>query len=165
MWPALERGDWVLCGFRFTDAAFAYQGGGREMGFDRIQVLADWVHPAFAPDVTLLFDLPPTPLMDALSAVAASWTVLESEEWNWSTSNLRVRDAYLRRAAADQIASRCCRVTSRRRPCAPVCWPAQCSCWAARSNGAVFRLALATHLAAARERLSAASPRLADRRT
>ena len=66
VWPALERGDWVLCD-RFTDATFAYQGGGREMGFDRIQVLADWVHPGFAPDLTLLFDLPPDAAHDRVA--------------------------------------------------------------------------------------------------
>ena len=55
--PALARGDTVLCD-RFTDATFAYQGGGR--GFD-LQVLATletWVHADVQPDLTLWFDLP-----------------------------------------------------------------------------------------------------------
>ncbi len=55
--PALERGALVLCD-RFTDASFAYQGGGR--GFDR-QVLAqleEWVQQGKQPDLTLWFDLP-----------------------------------------------------------------------------------------------------------
>ncbi|HOB00171.1 MAG TPA: dTMP kinase [Casimicrobium huifangae] len=96
VWPALERGDWVLCD-RFTDATFAYQGGGREMGFDRIQVLADWVHPAFAPDLTLLFDLPP----DAAHDRVAHRGELDRIESEVSDFHVRVRDAYLRRAAAE----------------------------------------------------------------
>ena len=56
VWPGLERGDWVLCD-RFTDATFAYQGGGRGLGFERVGELANWVHPNFMPDLTLLFDL------------------------------------------------------------------------------------------------------------
>lgn len=55
--PALARGDWVVCD-RFTDASFAYQGGGRGLGPERIAVLEQWVHPALQPDLTLLFDLP-----------------------------------------------------------------------------------------------------------
>ena len=96
VWPALERGDWVLCD-RFTDATFAYQGGGREMGFDRIQVLADWVHPGFAPDLTLLFDLPP----DAAHDRVAHRGELDRIESEVSDFHVRVRDAYLRRAAAE----------------------------------------------------------------
>lgn len=94
--PALARGDWVLCD-RFTDATFAYQGGGREMGFDRIQVLADWVHPGFAPDLTLLFDLPP----DAAHDRVAHRGELDRIESEVSDFHVRVRDAYLRRAAAE----------------------------------------------------------------
>jgi dTMP kinase len=52
VWPALVRGDWVLCD-RFTDATYAYQGGGRELGAERISALAEWVHPKFSPDLTL----------------------------------------------------------------------------------------------------------------
>ena len=94
--PALARGAVVLCD-RFTDATFAYQGGGREMGFDRIQVLADWVHPAFAPDLTLLFDLPP----DAAHDRVAHRGELDRIESEVSDFHVRVRDAYLRRAAAE----------------------------------------------------------------
>ena len=57
VYPALAHGEWVLCD-RFTDATFAYQGGGRGLPSERIQALVDWVHPAFQPDRTLLFDLP-----------------------------------------------------------------------------------------------------------
>ncbi|RLA09692.1 MAG: dTMP kinase [Gammaproteobacteria bacterium] len=55
--PALEAGKWVLCD-RFTDASFAYQGGGRGLSFERIEELEQWVHPHLQPDLTLLFDLP-----------------------------------------------------------------------------------------------------------
>ncbi|MGE0372665.1 MAG: dTMP kinase [Gammaproteobacteria bacterium] len=55
--PALAAGAWVLCD-RFTDATFAYQGGGRGLGFGRVAALADWVHRGLSPDLTLLFDLP-----------------------------------------------------------------------------------------------------------
>jgi len=55
--PALARGEWVVCD-RFSDATYAYQGGGR--GLDRTKFLAleHWVHEHLQPDVTLLFDLP-----------------------------------------------------------------------------------------------------------
>jgi len=57
VYPALAHGEWVLCD-RFTDATYAYQGGGRGLPEERIQALADWVHPEFQPHRTLLFDLP-----------------------------------------------------------------------------------------------------------
>lgn len=55
--PALGRGQWVLCD-RFTDASYAYQGGGRQMGAASIQVLEQWVQGDFSPDRTFLFDVP-----------------------------------------------------------------------------------------------------------
>lgn len=55
--PALEAGKWVVCD-RFTDATYAYQGGGRELGARRIEVLEEWVHAGLQPDQTWLFDLP-----------------------------------------------------------------------------------------------------------
>ncbi len=54
--PALERGDWVICD-RFTDASFAYQGGGRGVSRERIKALADWTLKGLKPDLTFLFDL------------------------------------------------------------------------------------------------------------
>lgn len=54
--PALERGDWVICD-RFTDASFAYQGGGRGVSRERIKALADWTLKGLTPDLTFLFDL------------------------------------------------------------------------------------------------------------
>jgi dTMP kinase len=55
--PALQAGQWVVCD-RFTDATFAYQGGGRELGVERIAALEQWVHPGLQPDCTWLFDVP-----------------------------------------------------------------------------------------------------------
>lgn len=55
--PALARGDWVISD-RFTDASFAYQGGGRKLPFDKLALLENWVHPHLQPDLTLLFDVP-----------------------------------------------------------------------------------------------------------
>ena len=55
--PALEAGVWVLCD-RFTDATYAYQGGGRGIDASRIEVLEDWVQQGLQPDLTLLLDVP-----------------------------------------------------------------------------------------------------------
>ena len=55
--PAIARGQWVLCD-RFTDATFAYQGGGRGIPFERIACLETFVQEDFQPDLTLLLDLP-----------------------------------------------------------------------------------------------------------
>ncbi len=55
--PALARGDWVLCD-RFTDATYAYQGGGRGIDGGRIRLLEQWVQQDLRPDLTLLLDLP-----------------------------------------------------------------------------------------------------------
>ncbi len=55
--PALEQGNWVLSD-RFTDATFAYQGGGRGIDQTRIRDIANWTLNGLQPDLTLLFDLP-----------------------------------------------------------------------------------------------------------
>ena len=56
--PALARGAWVLCD-RFTDATFAYQGAGRGVDLDKLNVLEQWVQGTLQPDLTVIFDLPP----------------------------------------------------------------------------------------------------------
>ena len=53
--PNIRKGRWVVCD-RFTDSTFAYQGGGRQVSFDRIEVIENWVQSDFRPDLTLLFD-------------------------------------------------------------------------------------------------------------
>jgi dTMP kinase len=55
--PALEQGKWVICD-RFTDATYAYQGGGRGIEFERIAQLENWVQGSLRPDLTIIFDLP-----------------------------------------------------------------------------------------------------------
>ena len=54
--PALNKGSWVVSD-RFTDASFAYQGGGRMLDLDRISKLESWVLGEFQPDLTLLLDV------------------------------------------------------------------------------------------------------------
>ncbi|GAI78473.1 unnamed protein product, partial [marine sediment metagenome] len=55
--PALAQGQWVVSD-RFTDASFAYQGGGRGIELSHIQTLADWVQGDVKPHLTLLLDAP-----------------------------------------------------------------------------------------------------------
>lgn len=55
--PALDRGDTVLCD-RFTDATFAYQGGGNGFSWDVLLQLENWVQDGLQPDLTIWFDLP-----------------------------------------------------------------------------------------------------------
>ena len=54
--PSLARGDWVISD-RFTDASYAYQGGGRGVSESKIRLLEQWVQGELSPDLTLLFDL------------------------------------------------------------------------------------------------------------
>ncbi len=55
--PALTQGQWVLCD-RFTDATYAYQGGGRGIAYERIAQLEQWTQGDLRPDATLLLDAP-----------------------------------------------------------------------------------------------------------
>ncbi len=55
--PALAAGQWVLCD-RFTDASYAYQGGGRDLDTKVIGFLEQWVQDGLQPDLTLLLDTP-----------------------------------------------------------------------------------------------------------
>jgi dTMP kinase len=55
--PALRAGKWVVSD-RFSDASFAYQGGGRGLDWDKLNQLEQWVHPDLQPDLTLFFDVP-----------------------------------------------------------------------------------------------------------
>ncbi|WP_374318548.1 dTMP kinase [Aquabacterium sp.] len=93
--PALARGAWVLCD-RFTDATFAYQGGGR--GFDQgvLQTLEQWVQAGRQPELTFLFDLPPETAAQRLAA-ARSPDRFESEDRAFFE---RVRAGYLARQQA-----------------------------------------------------------------
>jgi dTMP kinase len=93
--PALSAGRWVLCD-RFTDATFAYQGGGRGVPEDDLAALEAWVHPHLQPDLTLLFDVPPE-VAAARLASARSADRFEREQTEFFA---RVRAAYAKRARA-----------------------------------------------------------------
>ncbi len=91
--PALKRGDWVISD-RFTDASFAYQGGGRGLDLEKMRRLEAWVHPHLQPDLTFLFDVSPEVARKRLEA-ARSPDKFEREKADFFN---RVRDEYLRRA-------------------------------------------------------------------
>ena len=92
--PALERGEWVVSD-RFTDASFAYQGGGRGLAKDKLAVLEAWVQGQLQPDLTLLFDVP---VEVARSRLTNSGNVLDRFEQEQVAFFDRVRCAYLERA-------------------------------------------------------------------
>lgn len=91
--PALADGRWVVCD-RFTDASYAYQGAGRELGSEAVATLENLVQQDFRPDLTLLLD--------------ADWSVTRSRRVRRGISDRfemedrrffeRVRQAYLDRA-------------------------------------------------------------------
>jgi dTMP kinase len=93
--PALEAGQWVLCD-RFTDASFAYQGGGRQMDKSRIEMLEQWVQGELQPDLTLLLDIP----VEQGMARAGARGELDRFEREQQDFFVRVRQAYLQRAEA-----------------------------------------------------------------
>jgi dTMP kinase len=93
--PALARGDAVLCD-RFTDASFAYQGGGRGMDLAVLTTLETWVHEGRQPDLTLWFDVPPAIAAARRAAVRAA-DRFEAEDLAFFE---RVRAGYAARAAA-----------------------------------------------------------------
>ncbi|MDR5833868.1 dTMP kinase [Caballeronia sp. LZ034LL] len=92
--PALSRGDWVLSD-RFTDATFAYQGGGRGLPRDKLEALERWVQGGFQPDLTVLFDVPTETASERRSAARAP----DKFERESETFFARTRGEYLRRAA------------------------------------------------------------------
>jgi len=92
--PALERGDWVISD-RFTDASFAYQGGGRHLSLDKLNALEQWVHPDLQPDLTLLFDVPLAVARARLDATRE----LDKFEQEKADFFADTRNEYLRRAA------------------------------------------------------------------
>jgi dTMP kinase len=92
--PALARGDWVLSD-RFSDATFAYQGGGRGLPRDKLEALERWVQGGFQPDLTVLFDVPTNVASERRGAVRSP-DKFESESDSFFS---RTRAEYLRRAA------------------------------------------------------------------
>ena len=92
--PALARGAWVMCD-RFTDASFAYQGGGRGFDLQVLRTLECWVQDQTQPDLTFLFDLPPEIAASRLAA-ARQPDRFEAQDTAFFA---RVRQAYLDRMA------------------------------------------------------------------
>lgn len=92
--PALARGCVVLCD-RFTDATYAYQGGGRGLSIERIAQLEQFVQGELRPDLTLIFDLP----VEVGLARAAARGRLDRFEQEGRGFFEAVRQAYLQRAA------------------------------------------------------------------
>ncbi len=91
--PTLETGDWVLSD-RFTDASYAYQGGGRGLDINRIAQLEKWVIQGFTPDMTLLLDVPVDIGMQRVESRGAKDRI---EQENLDFFN-RVREAYIARS-------------------------------------------------------------------
>jgi dTMP kinase len=97
--PNLRGGRWVICD-RFTDATYAYQGGGRQMSADQIRQLEVMVQGTRRPDLTVLLDAP----VDAALARARSRNAGAAEDRFESERNEffeRVRRVYLERAAME----------------------------------------------------------------
>lgn len=92
--PALEAGDWVLSD-RFTDATYAYQGGGRGLPKAPLEDLENWVQGDFQPDVTLYFDLSVEVARGRLAAMESAPDRFEREDPGFFE---RVRAVYLERA-------------------------------------------------------------------
>lgn len=93
--PALEQGIHVVSD-RFTDATFAYQGGGRGVPLADIETLENWVQGSLRPDLTLLLDVPLAVSMQRIAATR------EKDRFEQETAEFftRVRQTYLDRAAA-----------------------------------------------------------------
>ena len=92
--PAIARGEWVLSD-RFTDASFAYQGGGRGLDRAKLELLEQWVHPHLQPDLTLLFDVP----LEVARARLDATRQLDKFEQEKADFFAATRNEYLRRAA------------------------------------------------------------------
>ena len=96
--PALKKGEIVLCD-RFTDASFAYQGGGRGIEKKRIEILEQWTNGNIRPDITVLLDVEPKVGLTRARERGSSPDRIEVEQLHFFE---RVRDVYLERAAQDK---------------------------------------------------------------
>jgi dTMP kinase len=90
--PALRAGKWVISD-RFSDASFAYQGGGRGLDWDKLSQLEQWVHGDLQPDLTLFFDVP----VEVARQRLANNSSLDRFEQEQSDFFERVRAGYHRR--------------------------------------------------------------------
>lgn len=94
--PALSSGSIVICD-RFTDASYAYQGGGRGIDTTRIQILEEWVQQGLKPDLTLLFDL------DVETGLRRAGKRSEADRFEQEEVSFfkRIRKCYLDRAESE----------------------------------------------------------------
>jgi dTMP kinase len=90
--PALRAGKWVISD-RFSDASFAYQGGGRGLDWNKLAQLEQWVHGDLQPDLTLFFDVP----VEVARHRLANNVSLDRFEQEQSDFFERVRAGYHRR--------------------------------------------------------------------
>ena len=90
--PALQRGETVLCD-RYTDATFAYQGGGRGLDLQVLENLEQWVQQDLQPDLTLWFDVEPAVAAERRAA-ARSADRFERQDLAFFE---RVREGYAQR--------------------------------------------------------------------
>ncbi len=97
IFPALQEGKWVVSD-RFTDASYAYQGGGRGLAAEKISILEKWVQGEFQPDLTIIFDVKTETARQRLAKAGAAPDRFELETGDFFE---RVRETYLLRAQAD----------------------------------------------------------------
>ncbi len=95
--PALAAGNWVVSD-RFTDASYAYQGGGRGLAQEKISILERWVQDGFQPDLTIVFDVSTETAYQRLARTGNAPDRFEQETRGFFD---RVRESYLQRAAAE----------------------------------------------------------------
>jgi len=95
--PALQQGRWVLCD-RFTDATYAYQGGGRGIDTTRISQLETWVQGDRRPDLTILLDVPVEVGMQRITTRESTQGERDRFERERTTFFDKVRQTYLARA-------------------------------------------------------------------
>ncbi len=91
--PALSQGTWVICD-RFVDASYAYQGGARGLGFDRIAELEQWALKTFKPELTILLD------MSVKEGIARTKKRGKADRFETEKIEFyeKIRQAYLKRA-------------------------------------------------------------------
>jgi dTMP kinase len=97
--PNLQAGRWVICD-RFTDATYAYQGGGRRLPIDHIRELESMVQGTLVPDLTILLD---APVENALARARRRNAGAPHDRFERERSEFfaRVREVYCARAAAE----------------------------------------------------------------
>jgi len=92
--PALTAGQCVVCD-RFTDATFAYQGWGRGIALNKLEMLESWVQGQLQPDLTLYFDVPTEVARERIEATRTRDRFEQEQQAFFE----RVRNGYLDRAA------------------------------------------------------------------